>query len=538
MFIVFTAPRSVASHVMTVLGVVAVLVVGVSVALATWQASSQVEAAAADQVTHVARTVAASDEVRNALAAGAPTPALTDFAERTRAATETDFVVVMTPAGVRFTHPNPDLVGGRFLGTTDAARTGGVVVEDYTGSLGPSTRAVVPVLEDGRVIGLVSVGIARAKVSQALADLWPQIVLPGLMAALVAGTGAWLTARQVRRETLGLNASEVARLHDHHDALLHAIREGLAITDNEGRIQVVNDEAIRLLNLPSDAVGVHVSDLGLSRDLADLLTSARQEVDVPYATGARLLLVSSDAVVRQGRRTATLTTLRDRTELESLTGRLSATQGLADALHARSHEAANRMHTVVTLIELGKPEEAVSFATGQLAGERLADAAVLAAIDPPVIAALLLGKTAEAAERGVRLTLDPDAHLPVIPGVESALVTILGNLIDNAVEALSGRSGAAIVVDALASEEELLVTVSDNGPGVPVADAEAIFSRGFTTKPGTEPGGRGIGLTLVRQTVTALGGQIAVSEPPGATFVVTLPTTPQGAGLREGDARD
>ena len=354
MFIVFTGPRSVASHVLIVLGVVAVLVVGASVGLATWQAARQVEDAAADQVTNVARTVASSDEAREALAVGGATPALTAFADRTREATGTDFVVVMTTDGVRFTHPNPDLVGGRFAGSTDAARAGGLVLEEYTGSLGPSTRAVVPVTHEGRVIGLVSVGIARAKVSQALAGMWPQIVLPGLLAAAVAGTGAWLTARQVRRETLGLNAREVARLHDHHDALLHAVREGLVITGTDGRIQVVNDEAARLLSLPPDAAGRPVADLGLSPELADLLTSARHEVDVPHATGARLLLVSSDAVLRDGRRTATLTTLRDRTELESLTGRLSATQGLADALHARSHEAANRLHTVVTLIELGR----------------------------------------------------------------------------------------------------------------------------------------------------------------------------------------
>ena len=535
MFIVFTGPRSVASHVLIVLGVVAVLVVGASVGLATWQAARQVEDAAADQVTNVARTVASSDEAREALAVGGATPALTAFADRTREATGTDFVVVMTTDGVRFTHPNPDLVGGRFAGSTDAARAGGLVLEEYTGSLGPSTRAVVPVTHEGRVIGLVSVGIARAKVSQALAGMWPQIVLPGLLAAAVAGTGAWLTARQVRRETLGLNAREVARLHDHHDALLHAVREGLVITGTDGRVQVVNDEAARLLSLPPDAAGRPVADLGLSPELADLLTSARHEVDVPHATGARLLLVSSDAVLHDGRRTATLTTLRDRTELESLTGRLSATQGLADALHARSHEAANRLHTVVTLIELGRADEAVSFATGRLAGERQADTVILAAVEPPVIAALLLGKTAQAAERGVRLTLDPDAHLPVVPGVEAALVTVVGNLVDNAVEAVAGRSGAAVVVDAQASAGTLLVTVSDNGPGVPEADAERIFSRGFTTKPGTDPGVRGIGLTLVRQAVAALGGHVTVSAPPGATFVVTLPTTPQDAGA-VGDA--
>ncbi|QIK72297.1 sensor histidine kinase [Propioniciclava coleopterorum] len=515
--------RSVASHVLAVLGVVAVLVVGASVALGFWRASVQVEDAAADQVTDVARTVAASDEVRDALAAGGPTAELTDFAERTRDATGTDFVVVMTPEGVRYTHPNQALVGGTFLGTTDAARRGGIVVEQYTGTLGPSTRAVVPVLDDGRVVGLVSVGIVRAKVSQALWAMWPQMVVPGVVAALVAGTGAWVVARQVRRETLGLNASEVRRLHDHHDALLHAVREGLVIADTSGRVQVINDEAVRLLGLGPDAVGRPVADLGLAPDLAALLVGDAQQVDVAHATGARLLLVSSDAVVRDGRRVATLTTLRDRTELESLTGRLSATQGLADALHARSHEAANRLHTVVTLIELGRAEEAVAFATGRLRGERDADAAILAAIEPPAVAALLLGKSAQASERGVRLTLDPDAHLPAGTAPEQALVTVLGNLIDNALDAVAGRQGAVVEVDAQV-DDGLLLTVSDNGPGVP--DPARVFERGFTTKDADGPAGRGIGLTLTRQVVEALGGTVTVGRGPGATFEVRLP----GAG--------
>lgn len=529
MFIVFTGPRSVASHALTVLGIVAVLVVGASVALAFWQASRQVEAAAADQVTDVALTVAASEEVRAALASGGSTAELTASVERTRSATGTDFVVVMTTDDVRFTHPNPALVGGVFAGTTDAPRAGGIVVEQYTGSLGPSTRAVVPVREGDAVVGLVSVGIVREKVTRALLAMWPQILLPGVLAAALAGGGAWLVARQVRRETLGMNAQEVRRLRDHHDALLHAVREGLIITDPAGRVQVVNDEASRLLGVPADAVGRPVGELGLAPDLAELLTGAAQQVDVPYATGERLLLVSSDAVRRGDRRVATLTTLRDRTELESLTGRLSATQGLADALHARSHEAANRLHTVVTLIELGRAEEAVSFATGHLSGERRADEQILAAFEPPAVAALLLGKTAQAAERGVRLRLDPDAHLPR-GASEPALVTILGNLIDNALDATAGLPDAAVTVDAQASGGRLLLTVSDNGPGVPAANAARVFERGFTTKDAAGPEGRGIGLTLTAQVVAALGGSIRLSGPPGATFEVTLPLPPARAG--------
>lgn len=180
MFIVFKGPRSVASHVLLVLGAVVVLVVGVSLATAYAQAVRQVEDAAATRVVDVAEAIAATDDVREGLAAPDPAAALAEFAERQRLASDTDFVVVMSPEGVRYTHVNPDLIGEHFLGTITDAVAGGVVVERYTGSLGPSTRAVVPVVVNDEVKGLVSVGIRRDKVDAQLARTLPQVLVPGL----------------------------------------------------------------------------------------------------------------------------------------------------------------------------------------------------------------------------------------------------------------------------------------------------------------------------------------------------------------------
>ena len=202
-FIVFTDrdpdrrvhPRSVASHVLLSLSVVAVLVVAMSVGLAYWQVYRQVDEAASNKVTDVAFAIAGTDDVREGLAADDPAAALREFAERERALTGTDFVVIMSVDGIRYTHPNPDLVGGRFGGTIDPAQAGGVVVEQYTGSLGPSTRAVVPVVQGGQVIGLVSVGLARGKVWDQLRQLLPRVLLVGLAAGAVSGVAALAVAR-------------------------------------------------------------------------------------------------------------------------------------------------------------------------------------------------------------------------------------------------------------------------------------------------------------------------------------------------------
>lgn len=193
---------------LAVLSAVAVLVVGMSVLTAYRQAVVQVEQSAAAKVTDVALTIAGTDDVREGLASPDPARALSALAARQQAATGTDFVVIMSRDGVRYTHPRPELVGGTFVGTIAPAQQGGVVLEEYAGSLGPSTRAVVPVLVDGDVRGLVAVGIVRPRVSEQLRAMLPQIVVPGLAAAAISGGAALLLARRVREQTLGLNAQE------------------------------------------------------------------------------------------------------------------------------------------------------------------------------------------------------------------------------------------------------------------------------------------------------------------------------------------
>ncbi len=528
----FTGNRSVAYHVLAALGLVTVLVVMMSVGLAYWQAYRQVEQAASGKVTNVALTIAGTDDVREGLRAQDPALALQEFIERERQLTGTDFIVVMSVEGIRYTHPNPDLVGGQFIGTIAPAQAGGVVVEQYTGSLGPSTRAVVPVMQGDQVLGLVSVGLTRERVWDQLRGLIPRVLLVGLAAGFVSGAAALVIARSVRRQTLGLNASEVARLHDHHEAVLHAIQEGLIITDRQGRIQLVNDEAGRLLGLDSEAAGRPIGQYDLPPDLIATLTGTEQQSDVPHAHRGRILLVSSSAVVRNGRPVGTLTTLRDRTEREELTGQLNTVRGMADALHAQAHEAANRMHSVVTLIELGRTEEALQFATEELRATQRHRDAILAAVAEPAVAALLLGKTAQASELGIDLEIDAEAHLPagVLPARET--VTILGNLIDNAIEALAdGPEGSdrTIVVDAQVDGNLVLLTVSDTGPGLTEEAAQRAFERGWSTKPAAGPAGRGLGLALAQQTVRQLGGEITCTPAPGATFVVTVPV-PEGMG--------
>jgi sensor histidine kinase regulating citrate/malate metabolism len=217
-------------------------------------------------------------------------------------------------------------------------------------------------------------------------------------------------------------------------------------------------------------------------------------------------------------------TLRDRTDLEDLTGELDSAKGLAEALRSQAHESANRLHTVVSLIELGHPERALAFATEELAASQVLTDRVVASVQEPALTALLLGKAAQAGERGIDLEVGESAHWPEDVAPARDLVTIVGNLLDNAFDAVAGVDGPRRVrFDAHVTDGYAVLVVEDSGPGLAPAEVERAFVRGWSTKQTAGEGRRGLGLALVAQSVQRLGGDLRVEGPPGARFVVRIP---------------
>jgi sensor histidine kinase regulating citrate/malate metabolism len=353
-----------------------------------------------------------------------------------------------------------------------------------------------------------------------------------------------------------MGSEEIARMYEYYDSVLHAVREGLVLLDERGRVQLVNDEAGRLLDLPEDRqllIGRPVDVLALPGPLTDRLRGRSLEDDEIHLVGDRVLVVNQAAARWEGRDVGSVVTFRDHTELQAVTGELDTVRGMTDSLRALNHESANRLHTVVSLIELDRIEEAVTFATDELETvQRLTDRLV-AAVDEPVVAALLLGKSATAAERGIDLVVDPESRVSGLPVEGRDLVTLLGNLLDNALDAVGRQVAPAerrIRVRVVASRSALEIAVDDSGPGVSPADVARVFERGWSTKtPGHgsagdgsdgESGGvgRGLGLALVGQTARRYGGgvEVAVSDLGGARFVVRVPEPAPAAAPAAPDA--
>ncbi|CAL8976009.1 Sensor histidine kinase DcuS [Cellulomonas sp. T2.31MG-18] len=529
---------SLAWQVFTLQLVVVAVVLLAGGAAAYLQARQSSQESTRSRVLAVARAVAASPDVRAALTTPDPSTVLQPLAEQVRRDTATDFVVVMGTDRTRYSHPNPSLIGQPFIGHIDAALAGGVVLETYTGTLGPSERAVVPVRSDaGTVVGLVSVGVSRGTVSRALAQQVPRLLGAGAVALSLAAFGAVLVARRLRRQTHGLGPAELGRMYEFYDAVLHAVREGLVLLDPHGRLVLANDEARRLLDLGPDWEGRRLDELGLPAPMAASLTGGSTVEDAIQLTANRVLVVNRAPARWKGRELGAVVTLRDHTDLQALTGELNSARGLAEALRSQAHEAANRLHSVISLIELGRTDQALDFATVELAAaQRLTDL-VVGAVDEPVLAALLLGKAAEANERGVELEVDAATSVPegLLPARD--VVTVVGNLLDNAIDAAASTPGprrvrfSGWVEDARTEggiESVVVLQVSDTGPGLSDETAARAFTRGWSTKTDQRLAGHGLGLALVGQTARRNNGTVEVrgtGEPPypGAVFTVRLP---------------
>nr|RZI34181.1 Sensor protein CitS [Cryobacterium sp. SO1] len=410
------------------------------------------------------------------------------------------------------------------------------------GTLGPSVRAVVPILDpDGQVAGMVAAGVKTSNLQIALNARLPAILALSLALLLAGSVATWLLGRYLRRVTLGWGPEELAQLFVYNDSVLHSVREGLVLVDRKGNLVLYNDQAADLLGIParppSPSAGASapaIDDLDLPASLADLLRSGRTAHDEIHLTETRVLVVSQEPAVptpsRVRPRTApmgTVATIRDHTDLQSLGTELASMRTLSDALRAQTHEHANRLHTIVSLMELGRADEALEFATRDMAVNQQLTDEMISSVDEPVIGALLVGKFAQAGELGVQLNVDA-AGTPVDSGLSvQDLVTVLGNLVDNALEAAVGgeaprRVDVAIRTTMDTVPPNVVIEVADSGRGVDPEELDEVFRLGYSTK---EPGryGRGLGLALVRQAVTRLGGTLTVTRRSGAVFTVTIP---------------
>ena len=479
------------------------------------------------RVTAVAETLAASPALRSQLGEGGSVEVVATLAESARGLSGVDEVLVADTDRMVLASADDDLPGRRLvLGPASRVLQG-------RGWVGPGTYAgdaaitsYVPVLDfEAGLVGFVGASSLRPSWFDVLRADSPRLLVYLGAGALLGGVGSLLLARRVKRQTLGLEPRAIASLVEHRDAMLEGVREGVLGLDDSGRVTLANDEARHLLGLPDDVVGQVLADAGIPRSVVDVLLGESASSDAVVVHGDRLLVVNRRPIASRGRSLGSVTTLRDRTELAALEHELDATRVATSTLRAQAHEFDNRLHVIAGLVELREYDDVVRYVHSVRQDRAQRDAVVGGLVRDRAVAALLSAKSSLARERRVRLVVAPGTTLdPVDDALTGDLVTVVGNLVDNAIDAAAGTDGAEVVVSVEQGPDEVVVRVTDSGTGVPEGLEHSVFSEGFSTKAGE--GTRGFGLALTRLACTRRGGDVEVR---GAEFVARLPLLPARA---------
>ncbi|MGW7614369.1 ATP-binding protein [Streptomyces antimycoticus] len=546
--------------------VVVVLMAVAAVSLAQSEATfNRVEGR---RVGALAEQLAAQPLVRTRLVGPSPAEALAPLVYSARVQSRVTSVTVADGDGRVVSSTNPTVLGDRLpLGKGVGAGRGWSGTLDWDGSR--ELVAQVPVLgatrdDLGRHLGTVMIGEASPTVWQRLSGASSYLPVYLGVASALGVVGSWLLARRVKRQTLGLEPREITGLAEHREAMLYGIAEGVVALDPQHRVTLVNDMGRRLLDLPVDCVGRNLAELGIEGRLLDVLAGARKESRDPkdevVVRHGRVLVMNRMTVVKDGRPLGSVTTLRDRTELARLEREIGSFRGTSELLRAQTHEFANQLHTISGLIQIGEQEEVVRYIRALNQRRQSLDMSIGRRVRDTAVAALLMAKASQAAERKVALRLSDRTALDRLTPEDAAdVATVVGNLVDNAIDAATsergdgnGGGGSKVAGDMAAGrggdepwvEVELRqdnasveIVVRDSGPGVAPDLAQEVFAHGFTTKAAQE-GERGIGLALTRLVCERRGGEIAVTNTPqGAMFSARMSVSHPADAVAEGATR-
>ncbi|MFF6847381.1 sensor histidine kinase [Streptomyces antimycoticus] len=546
--------------------VVVVLMAVAAVSLAQSEATfNRVEGR---RVGALAEQLAAQPLVRTRLVGPSPAEALAPLVYSARVQSRVTSVTVADGDGRVVSSTNPTVLGDRLpLGKGVGAGRGWSGTLDWDGSR--ELVAQVPVLgatrdDLGRHLGTVMIGEASPTVWQRLSGASSYLPVYLGVASALGVVGSWLLARRVKRQTLGLEPREITGLAEHREAMLYGIAEGVVALDPQHRVTLVNDMGRRLLDLPEDCVGRNLAELGIEGRLLDVLAGARKESRDPkdevVVRHGRVLVMNRMTVVKDGRPLGSVTTLRDRTELARLEREIGSFRGTSELLRAQTHEFANQLHTISGLIQIGEQEEVVRYIRALNQRRQSLDMSIGRRVRDTAVAALLMAKASQAAERKVALRLSDRTALDRLTPEDAAdVATVVGNLVDNAIDAATsergdgnGGGGSEVAGDMAAGRDgdepwvevelrqdnaSVEIVVRDSGPGVAPDLAQEVFAHGFTTKAARE-GERGIGLALTRLVCERRGGEIAVTNTPqGAMFSARMSVSHPADAVAEGATR-
>jgi two-component system, CitB family, sensor histidine kinase MalK len=481
-----------------------------------------------EKAMNIARMVAHTPLIMQALQQKQNEQEIQKYTSEMTKLTNVEFIVVMDMNGIRKSHPSPDKIGQRFVGGDEGPVLHGQETTSIAkGTLGYSLRAFTPIfLDKGKQIGAVAVGISLNKVKQDVRNSKNVIFIAVIFGVLIGVFGAIILAKKIKRSMFGLEPFEIGKLLDERSAMLQSTKEGILAVDQEARITLINNEALRLFKeagIKDNPVG-HVVDQYLPQlQLSNLLETGKPRLNVEIDLSGITLFANQLPIFVGNQMVGAITTFRDKTEINKLAEEVTGIKLYAEALRAQSHEFMNKLHVVLGLVHLQQYEKLADY-IDQVSDHLQNEVSyIVSKIKDPALAGFILGKMSYAREMGADLSFSVEGILPepALPVTTHELITIIGNLIDNALEALSDLDNKKVFVHFEYDDQELLIEVADNGPGIEEDINKNIFLKGVSTK-GND---RGIGLFLVKCSLEKLHGHIELSTEvgKGTRFTVTIP---------------
>ncbi|MGM0874822.1 MAG: DcuS/MalK family sensor histidine kinase [Bacillota bacterium] len=477
----------------------------------------------------VSRTVAKSVIVKNGLENGVQDAgAIQQYTVEIQQATEVLFVVVMDMNGIRKSHPNPEMIGKSFVGGDEKAVLNGEEhISLSKGTLGQSLRAFTPIYgTDNEQIGAVAVGISLNNVEQALEKGHHNIIIGSIIGILVGVLGAVILARYIKKILFGLEPFAIAKIHEERNTMLQSVHEGIIAVDKDSTITLVNKSALRIFmnsGLLDNPVGMKLTEYMPSSKLDRVLKTGKSEQDEELTFNGVSILVNRVPLIVNKEIVGAISTFRDKTEVHQLAEQLTGVRMYAEALRAQSHEFMNRLHVILGMVKMGFYDELTNF-INEVVDHRVHELGyVTKNIKDPALAGFIMGKLSFARENQVEIVIDNETVIPEPKevNVTHELITIVGNVIDNAIEAMNDMKEKKLQLKLNYDKHQLQIKVRDSGPGLKKVQFTKIFKKGYSTKGSN----RGYGLYLVSKSVESLGGsiQLNLSVENGTEFIIQVP---------------
>lgn len=515
--------------------VIAVVFVSISIIIsfvASWM-TGNIESKARTNIMNVAEMVAHSREIVNALEAKDPNRKIGPYITmQLQNLEQVEYIIVADMEGIRYSHPNPEMIGERFVGGDEyrVVQSGETYISEATGTLGKSLRAFTPIYdsENKREIGFVSVGTLTHSVETAKHTAILSIILIGLGGLTAGVIGSFLLANNIKNTLLGLEPEEITKLYNEKMGILDAIHEGLIAVDHRGRITLINDAALNILPPENrinkeQLVGKNIEEVIPSTRMINVLETGKSEFEKEQRINNTIIMTNRIPIMNRGKVVGAIASFRDKTEVIKMAEELTGVQKMAWSLRAQNHEFMNKLHTIAGLIQLEEYEEALQFISDVAKVRSNISNILTGNIKDPSLSALLLAKYNKAEECRVTLSIDENSKLTKLPEYMTSeeIVSVVGNLIENSLDEVKNDGTGLIYIKIIEDGHFLTIKMKDNGGGIPVDHRETIYEQGFSTKEGQ----RGHGMYIVKKIIDESNGKIELVVEDGVFWNITIPMT-------------